>query len=143
LKRLGSKRAQVIGWRDMWAMVLVKKDKVFGEAMSKSPGDNFRSEKAHLTFDRMIATYSLIFYTFFTKCPFNKYVDPSLAFFILYLIVSCVSPLTLLLMKPFVHLLTSLKNKTIFRFFILGKSRYTSSRGSPGLIRRRKLFPVA
>jgi hypothetical protein len=38
LKRLGSKRSQLIGWRDMWAMVLVKKDKVFGEAMSKSPG---------------------------------------------------------------------------------------------------------
>jgi hypothetical protein len=47
LKRLGSKRAQVIGWRDMWAMVLVKKDKVFGEAMSKSPGDN-TAQKKHI-----------------------------------------------------------------------------------------------
>jgi hypothetical protein len=119
LKRLGSKRAQVIGWRDMWAMVLVKKDKVFGEAMSKSPGDNFRSEKAHLTFDRMIATYSLIFYTFFKKCPFNKYVDPSLAFFISYLITSRVSTLNLLLTKLFVHLLTSFKNN--FQIFHLGE----------------------
>jgi hypothetical protein len=31
----------------MWAMVLVKKDKVFGEAMSKSPGDN-SAQKKHI-----------------------------------------------------------------------------------------------
>jgi hypothetical protein len=36
LKRLGSKRAQVIGWRDMWAMVTQKGAKMFGEAYSKS-----------------------------------------------------------------------------------------------------------
>lgn len=36
LKRLGSKRAQVIGWRDMWAMVTQKGSKMFGESYSKS-----------------------------------------------------------------------------------------------------------
>ena len=36
LKRLGSKRAQVIGWRDMWAMVTQKGAKMFGESYSKS-----------------------------------------------------------------------------------------------------------
>ncbi|XP_046405731.1 protein O-linked-mannose beta-1,2-N-acetylglucosaminyltransferase 1-like isoform X2 [Ischnura elegans] len=36
LKRLGSKRAQVIGWRDMWAMVIHKGGKMFGESYSKS-----------------------------------------------------------------------------------------------------------
>ncbi|XP_023721134.1 protein O-linked-mannose beta-1,2-N-acetylglucosaminyltransferase 1 isoform X3 [Cryptotermes secundus] len=36
LKRLGSKRAQIIGWRDMWAMVTQKGAKMFGESYSKS-----------------------------------------------------------------------------------------------------------
>ncbi|KAF4532879.1 hypothetical protein B566_EDAN001482 [Ephemera danica] len=36
LKRLGSKRAQVIGWRDMWAMATKKGSKMFGESYSKS-----------------------------------------------------------------------------------------------------------
>nr|CAD7392445.1 unnamed protein product [Timema cristinae] len=36
LKRLGSKRADVIGWRDMWAMVTQKGAKMFGESYSKS-----------------------------------------------------------------------------------------------------------
>jgi hypothetical protein len=36
LKRLGSKRAQVVGWRDMWAMVTQKGAKMFGESYSKS-----------------------------------------------------------------------------------------------------------
>ena len=40
LKRLGSKRAQVIGWRDTWAMVTQKGAKVFGESYSKSTDFN-------------------------------------------------------------------------------------------------------
>ncbi|PNF43588.1 Protein O-linked-mannose beta-1,2-N-acetylglucosaminyltransferase 1, partial [Cryptotermes secundus] len=36
LKRLGSKRAQIIGWRDMWAMLTQKGAKMFGESYSKS-----------------------------------------------------------------------------------------------------------
>ncbi|XP_049805744.1 protein O-linked-mannose beta-1,2-N-acetylglucosaminyltransferase 1-like isoform X1 [Schistocerca nitens] len=36
LRRLGSKRSQVIGWRDMWAMVTQKGSKMFGESYSKS-----------------------------------------------------------------------------------------------------------
>lgn len=40
LKRLGSKRAQVIGWRDMWAMVTQKGAKMFGESCSKGTGFN-------------------------------------------------------------------------------------------------------
>ncbi|XP_059490734.1 protein O-linked-mannose beta-1,2-N-acetylglucosaminyltransferase 1-like [Neocloeon triangulifer] len=36
LKRLGSRRSQVIGWRDMWAMVSKKGGKMFGESYSKS-----------------------------------------------------------------------------------------------------------
>jgi beta-1,2-N-acetylglucosaminyltransferase len=40
LKRLGSKRAQVIGWRDMWAMVTQKGAKMFGESYSKSTDFN-------------------------------------------------------------------------------------------------------
>lgn len=36
LKRLGSRRSQVIGWRDMWAMVAKKGGKMFGESYSKS-----------------------------------------------------------------------------------------------------------
>lgn len=40
LKRFGSKRAQVIGWRDMWAMVTQKGAKMFGESYSKSTDFN-------------------------------------------------------------------------------------------------------
>ncbi|XP_021923735.1 protein O-linked-mannose beta-1,2-N-acetylglucosaminyltransferase 1-like isoform X2 [Zootermopsis nevadensis] len=40
LKRLGSKRAQVIGWRDMWAMVTQKGARMFGESYSKSTDFN-------------------------------------------------------------------------------------------------------
>ena len=40
LKRLGSKRAQVTGWRDMWAMVTQKGAKMFGESYSKSTDFN-------------------------------------------------------------------------------------------------------
>ncbi|XP_023726677.1 protein O-linked-mannose beta-1,2-N-acetylglucosaminyltransferase 1-like [Cryptotermes secundus] len=36
LKRLGSKRAQIIGWRYMWAMLTQKGAKMFGESYSKS-----------------------------------------------------------------------------------------------------------
>jgi beta-1,2-N-acetylglucosaminyltransferase len=36
LKRLGSRRSQVIGWRDMWAMVAIKGGKMFGESYAKS-----------------------------------------------------------------------------------------------------------
>ncbi|XP_063220373.1 protein O-linked-mannose beta-1,2-N-acetylglucosaminyltransferase 1-like isoform X2 [Bacillus rossius redtenbacheri] len=36
LKRLGSRRAQMIGWRDMWAMVTQKAGKMYGELYSKS-----------------------------------------------------------------------------------------------------------
>ena len=38
LARLGSRRAAKLGWRDMWGMVCVKRDKVYGESFSKSPG---------------------------------------------------------------------------------------------------------
>lgn len=40
LKRLGSKKAHVIGWRDMWAMVTQKSGKMYGELYSKSPEFN-------------------------------------------------------------------------------------------------------
>jgi len=40
LKRLGSKKAQIIGWRDMWAAVTQKGGRHFGESYSKSPGFN-------------------------------------------------------------------------------------------------------
>ncbi|CAB3383749.1 Hypothetical predicted protein [Cloeon dipterum] len=36
LKRLGSRRSQAIGWRDMWAMVTKKGGKMLGESYSKS-----------------------------------------------------------------------------------------------------------
>ena len=36
LKRFGSKRAQAIGWRDMWGMVTQKAGRMFGEGYSKS-----------------------------------------------------------------------------------------------------------
>ncbi len=39
LKRLGSKRSQQIGWRDMWAFVTIKgaPKRLLGESLSKSP----------------------------------------------------------------------------------------------------------
>uniref|UniRef100_T1IT97 Protein O-linked-mannose beta-1,2-N-acetylglucosaminyltransferase n=1 Tax=Strigamia maritima TaxID=126957 RepID=T1IT97_STRMM len=40
LRRLGSKKANLIGWRDMWAMVAQKGGKMFGESYSKSPDVN-------------------------------------------------------------------------------------------------------
>lgn len=40
LKRLGSKKSHVIGWRDMWAFVTQKGGKVYGEQYSKSPEFN-------------------------------------------------------------------------------------------------------
>ncbi|XP_022239615.1 protein O-linked-mannose beta-1,2-N-acetylglucosaminyltransferase 1-like isoform X2 [Limulus polyphemus] len=40
LKKLGSKKSQVIGWRDMWAMVTQKGGKMYGESYSKSPEFN-------------------------------------------------------------------------------------------------------
>lgn len=40
LKRLGSKRAAHLNWRDMWAMVTVKGGKLLGEVYSKSPEFN-------------------------------------------------------------------------------------------------------
>ncbi|XP_035219578.1 protein O-linked-mannose beta-1,2-N-acetylglucosaminyltransferase 1-like [Stegodyphus dumicola] len=40
LKRLGSKKAHVIGWRDMWAMATQKGGKLYGENYSKSPEFN-------------------------------------------------------------------------------------------------------
>lgn len=40
LRRLGSRRAQVISWRDMWAMVTQKGSKMFGESYSKSTDFN-------------------------------------------------------------------------------------------------------
>ncbi|CAH0382442.1 unnamed protein product [Bemisia tabaci] len=36
IKRLGSQHVQIIGWRDMWAMVTQKGGKMFGETYSKS-----------------------------------------------------------------------------------------------------------
>ena len=36
LTRLGSKRAQIIGWRNMWAMVVQKGVKMFAESDSSS-----------------------------------------------------------------------------------------------------------
>ncbi len=38
LRRMGSRRADKLGWRDMWGMVCVKKGKVYGESFSKSAG---------------------------------------------------------------------------------------------------------
>lgn len=40
LRRLGSRKAQVISWRDMWAMVAQKGVKMFGESYSKSTDFN-------------------------------------------------------------------------------------------------------
>ncbi|KAG8186088.1 hypothetical protein JTE90_003171 [Oedothorax gibbosus] len=40
LKRLGSKRAHLIGWRDMWAMATHKGGRLYGENYSKSPEFN-------------------------------------------------------------------------------------------------------
>lgn len=40
LHRLGSRRAQMISWRDMWAMVTQKGAKMFGESYSKSKDFN-------------------------------------------------------------------------------------------------------
>lgn len=40
LKRLGSRKSNVLGWRDMWAMVTQKGGKMFGESYSKSPEFN-------------------------------------------------------------------------------------------------------
>ncbi|XP_076347188.1 protein O-linked-mannose beta-1,2-N-acetylglucosaminyltransferase 1-like [Tachypleus tridentatus] len=40
IKRLGSKKSHVIGWRDMWTMVTQKGGKMFGESYSKSPEFN-------------------------------------------------------------------------------------------------------
>ncbi|GAB6028767.1 hypothetical protein CHUAL_004583 [Chamberlinius hualienensis] len=40
LKRLGSQKANLIGWRDMWALVTQKGGKMFGESYSKSPEFN-------------------------------------------------------------------------------------------------------
>lgn len=40
LHRLGAKKAKKLGWRDMWAMVTVKRGQVFGESFSKSSGFN-------------------------------------------------------------------------------------------------------
>lgn len=40
LRRLGSRRAQMISWRDMWAMVTQKSVKMYGESYSKSTDFN-------------------------------------------------------------------------------------------------------
>lgn len=40
LARLGSHRAHQIGWRDMWAFVVRKGDRAYGEAYAKSPEFN-------------------------------------------------------------------------------------------------------
>lgn len=36
LKTLGSQKAEHLGWRDMWAMVTRKGDRLYGEMLSKS-----------------------------------------------------------------------------------------------------------
>ncbi|XP_065206795.1 protein O-linked-mannose beta-1,2-N-acetylglucosaminyltransferase 1-like isoform X2 [Planococcus citri] len=40
LKKMGSEKAAILGWRDMWAMVTKKGDKLYGESFSKSAGFN-------------------------------------------------------------------------------------------------------
>jgi hypothetical protein len=40
LKRLGSEKADMLGWRDMWAMVAKKGERSYGELFSKSLGFN-------------------------------------------------------------------------------------------------------
>lgn len=40
LHRLGSRRAQLISWRDMWAMVAQKGIRMYGESFSKSTDFN-------------------------------------------------------------------------------------------------------
>lgn len=40
LQRLGSRRAQLISWRDMWAMVTQKAMRMYGESFSKSSDFN-------------------------------------------------------------------------------------------------------
>ncbi|KAK7601264.1 hypothetical protein V9T40_008705 [Parthenolecanium corni] len=40
LKRLGSEKSEILGWRDMWAMVTRKGEKPYGESFSKSAGFN-------------------------------------------------------------------------------------------------------
>lgn len=40
LKRLGSEKSEMLGWRDMWAMVTRKGEKSYGESFSKSAGFN-------------------------------------------------------------------------------------------------------
>lgn len=40
LQRLGSRRAHLISWRDMWAMVAQKGANMYGESFSKSTDFN-------------------------------------------------------------------------------------------------------
>lgn len=40
LKKLGSVKAEILGWRDMWAMVTKKGDSLCGESFSKSANFN-------------------------------------------------------------------------------------------------------
>lgn len=40
LKSLGSEKADILGWRDMWAMVTKKGERPYGESFSKSTGFN-------------------------------------------------------------------------------------------------------
>lgn len=40
LKKLGSQKSDILGWRDIWAMVTKKGNRPFGESFSKSSGFN-------------------------------------------------------------------------------------------------------
>ncbi|KAG1678559.1 Protein O-linked-mannose beta-1,2-N-acetylglucosaminyltransferase 1 [Nymphon striatum] len=51
LKRMGSKKIQSVGWRDMWAMTVQKGGAMYGEAVSKSTDFNKWGDAVHLNVD--------------------------------------------------------------------------------------------
>ena len=51
LRRLGSEKADSLGWRDMWAMVTKKADRSYGESFSKSAGFNSWGSAVQLKVD--------------------------------------------------------------------------------------------
>jgi hypothetical protein len=83
LKRLGSKRAQVIGWRDMWAMITQKGAKMFGESYSKSTEFNtwgapvvLRTEVPLIPAEGMTSLLSVVYFLLLNKlntCYYSIY----------------------------------------------------------------------
>ncbi|XP_054161099.1 protein O-linked-mannose beta-1,2-N-acetylglucosaminyltransferase 1-like [Oppia nitens] len=58
LKRLGSLRSQQIAWRDMWAIVVVKGEKMLAEGYSRSPEFNSWGAPVVLRVDIMLTSVS-------------------------------------------------------------------------------------